>query len=1180
MGNVLGDHTRAQSKNKKKDNVLGDIITWGIPYTSFAMTPITSLSPFSLDYVTQLKEFDEESWERKIGSTGVELHHDDDLGDGGVGFEEWKRGVANKIRTAFTTPFKNNHIKNKYDPKIFQITGIEGDHRRLRFIINTLEKYRTLKHAVLLSREDTKVKFWKLDRAEDIIEKFDNTRVKSEVYGSHTDDLFTTHTMTIKIFKIKDAPVGGYFPFLTKYPELDLSRYGIHHRIDPKNYHINCLQETFLNSGLMTDAEMEDLYTYCKTQYIPQRALKDISDRYKINITLTKRRGGQKAKILYKAKNADRSISIGLLHKHYFLIEKTKYRSYALKHLDEKYDDWKTDDKWFNHYQLYTKAAGNNKTIDSFKAIELCLKHNLLNPISLSTDNILLTQYYGDPSTKQDFKTLGYDTHKCLKECAYKEKLPEKIENIYVIDFESTTDGDKHIPYMCCILGIPFNTGNKNYFDIQACFSMEQQRQMYENRPPEEEKKTMKEFLGALSKDKVKEYCDRLEKEQSVKETFYGPQCGKYALEAIPNNSLVLCHNLGYDFCFLKEYLRIDSIIEKGKQTKSVDCKYFERKLLFRDTLAFIPLKLSEFASTFHLSVDKEIMPYKLYNNETVHQQHVGIRQAIRYVKPWDKEEFEKRARKSFSTTVNGKVYFKHIDYAKYYCELDCKVLMNGFMVFRSMIHQLSGIDILGYVSLASISYAIQLKEGCLDGCLSISGVPRKFIEQSIVGGRCMTAGNMMWHTKEPVDVLDYVSLYPSAMAQFPYPKGRPRVIPDWVLSQSHEEIMSFLNEGDAYIVEITNIVAHKHRMFPLLSKLENGKRVFTNVFEPNEKVVIGKIGLEDFIQFQSGTFKIVRGYHFRDDVNPTGMAVISNLFKNRKIYKDCGNPLEKVIKLLLNCSYGRMLLHEHASKKTFIGSDKEYENFIWKKSAFIRDIAKMGNEHYVITETNPVSSHFNNCHIASGILEMSKRIVNRAICLAEDLGCFPFYQDTDSIHILQKDVSRLFAAYKEKYGVDLYGKNLGQMHPDLKATYYVNGKRFDIEEGLLSVESFYVAKKVYLERPQKFIDGIPEGPVYDSAKFKGAPIECLEELAKTKYAGSMAAVFGEMYDGYAIKIDIALTKETCFKRSNIYDMSTLKSFPRRFKFPKDGEFICGDKLYHYNAEGDMIVSKMTSEKA
>eukprot|EP00973_Karenia_brevis_P038796 5353850-Karenia_brevis.AAC.1 len=58
-------------------------------------------------------------------------------------------------------------------------------------------------------------------------------------------------------------------------------------------------------------------------------------------------------------------------------------------------------------------------------------------------------------------------------------------------------------------------------------------------------------------------------------------------------------------------------------------------------------------------------------------------------------------------------------------------------------------------------------------------------------------------------------------------------------------------------------------------------------------------------------------------------------------------------------------------------------------------------------------------------------------------------------MHLPEADVPRLEAAFKEKYGRELNGKELGQFHPDFD---------FDGHTNVRSVEGIFVGKKVYMD--------------------------------------------------------------------------------------------------------------------
>ena len=85
------------------------------------------------------------------------------------------------------------------------------------------------------------------------------------------------------------------------------------------------------------------------------------------------------------------------------------------------------------------------------------------------------------------------------------------------------------------------------------------------------------------------------------------------------------------------------------------------------------------------------------------------------------------------------------------------------------------------------------------------------------------------------------------------------------------------------------------------------------------------------------------------------------------------------------------------------------------------------GYKRYKIKMEKGINEHFNNCHCGVEVLAMSKRIMNEVMCLAEDNRLDIYYQDTDSMHIKQENISILANKYQETYGRELINARLTQ---------------------------------------------------------------------------------------------------------------------------------------------------------
>ena len=61
----------------------------------------------------------------------------------------------------------------------------------------------------------------------------------------------------------------------------------------------------------------------------------------------------------------------------------------------------------------------------------------------------------------------------------------------------------------------------------------------------------------------------------------------------------------------------------------------------------------------------------------------------------------------------------------------------------------------------------------------------------------------------------------------------------------------------------------------------------------------------------------------------------------------------------------------------------------------------------------------------------MSKRIMNKIFGCADGCDIKTYYQATDSLHLNCEDVDKIENRYKEEYGSDLVGEELGNSHID-----------------------------------------------------------------------------------------------------------------------------------------------------
>ena len=285
-------------------------------------------------------------------------------------------------------------------------------------------------------------------------------------------------------------------------------------------------------------------------------------------------------------------------------------------------------------------------------------------------------------------------------------------------------------------------------------------------------------------------------------------------------------------------------------------------------------------------------MPYGVYTYENVEMGACSIQSALNILNDDDKQQFLNNIEKwdcVLGEGMEGKM-FDLIKYSSIYCKMDCKVLMEGYEVFRSWMLEHTELDVDNYITIQSLASSFMLKSGSYDNVYQLSGVLQQFITKCVVGGRVMTNSNKMYHVKKKIADFDACSLYPSAMYIIDgFLEGVPKVLTN--------TSYNFLKQQDGYFIRIKIIKINQHLDFPLTSKIiEDGVRDFTNDME-NEIIYIDKVGLEDLITFHKAEFEIIDGYYFNEGRNNNINHVIEDLYNLRlKLKKD-----KTLQKLLLN---------------------------------------------------------------------------------------------------------------------------------------------------------------------------------------------------------------------------------------------------------------------------------------
>jgi hypothetical protein len=301
----------------------------------------------------------------------------------------------------------------------------------------------------------------------------------------------------------------------------------------------------------------------------------------------------------------------------------------------------------------------------------------------------------------------------------------------------------------------------------------------------------------------------------------------------------------------------------------------------------------------------------------------------------------------------------------------------------------------------------------------------------------------------------------------------------------------------------------------------------------------VDKYTLEDLIEFQKVEFEIIRGYYFNEGFNPKIKDIIKLLFDERLRYKKEKNDIQLIYKLLMNSGYGKSIMKEVETDSRFFDNEDKFNVFYSRNYNWVKTFVKFGNKIKVNT-IKTIDDHQNICHVGTMILSMSKRLMNEVMCLAEDNQIDIYYQDTDSMHLKDKDIKSLSDKFKEKYNRELIGKMMGQYHSDFE---------LDGCHDVHAVKCLFLGKKCYIDE-LKGLNNKGEEVIGYHIRMKGIPNKVINYTSEKMGYNNVFEMYKDLYDGVPINFDLTNdgTKAN-FKFNKDYSVNTLSFFNRLIKF-------------------------------
>ena len=512
----------------------------------------------------------------------------------------------------------------------------------------------------------------------------------------------------------------------------------------------------------------------------------------------------------------------------------------------------------------------------------------------------------------------------------------------------------------------------------------------------------------------------------------------------------VYFHNLKYDWAVLSsELTKISSICKKDNQLYSCVIFHRNRMIVLRDSFKLISKPLKDFQRMFDLCEGKkEAIPYDFYTVDNINEEHTMV--SIDTLKTFfktenDKELFEQILQeehenqivhgreKNFTVDLVGRSV-NAVEYYLYYHQHDCITLKRGMEVFRERLGSFTNdtlsheLDIFQFITISSFADCYYQLRGCYNGCYELQSNNRSFVQEAVRGGVCYANPKFVKRTlTNGISDFDMTSMYPSAEKRIGqecgFPMGPCRKIPNDCLHNYPFHDYSY------YVVRIRILSINKQQQIPFVSLRVGGLvRRYNKDELPPSTLVVDKITLEDYCNFCDLHFVVLEGLYWQEGgVHEIG-DTITMMKELRDEYRADNNPIQELIKLLMNTSYGKLVMRK-TNESYIIKKADAVHNYISERFGLFKQVTQFG-QHAEIKMAKYDDSYSRN-HLGCLVLSMSKRYLHEVLDLCNFLCINIYYVDTDSLHIDADKIPLLRNAYRHKYGLELIGKNLGQFHAD-----------------------------------------------------------------------------------------------------------------------------------------------------
>ena len=513
-------------------------------------------------------------------------------------------------------------------------------------------------------------------------------------------------------------------------------------------------------------------------------------------------------------------------------------------------------------------------------------------------------------------------------------------------------------------------------------------------------------------------------------------------------------HNAGrYDhFLLLKKCLEVNHVImSNGILSMSIFNSYIE----FKDFYRLAPSSLSDLCKSFKLPSEycKTEFPHD-FINAVKDIEYIGACPDAIY---WPS--------KHIPDYINTSSEFDLKSISIEYQKLDVIALARCYDAYCKIMYDVIKLDSSKRLTCPSVAYTYLLNTASEKYDVEIIKNLKidRFLRQSVRGGRTFVQKSYFqernYHnyrsrfdnmsdeerlnTYNSIDEFltdfDATSLYPSSMALYEYPTGKADVIYD---QEELNRIMKDLN----------SLKYNRHAILRCDIEFNVDKSYCTPLiffeskytFQPKKEIIITSVDIMEAVKYNNAVVTKVhhavewkeKGFIFRD--------AIINLFNLRLKHKT--EALGDVCKVLMNSSYGKIIMKLIEKSTKIISENKEFEKYL--DSGNVSGFTMLSDEQILLQINNELDDDYikTPAHLGCFILSYSKLIMNQCINAFDGFKNWDntfYYTDTDSLIISNKVLSML-ESVTVKYpandkAIPMVGKQLGQLHDDIDVV--ANGK-------------------------------------------------------------------------------------------------------------------------------------------